>query len=83
MNKLDKQCTRYLKDSIPVRLGDIAANLSHIASFSTNDDHQQVVITILQESKWFIEWTAMDLKSEYITNVVVTKYMINRIHRRF
>ena len=70
MNKLDKLRTRYLKDSIPIRLGGLAANLARVASFSKNDDHQNVVESTLQESKWFIEWTAFELSTEIIAELV-------------
>lgn len=70
MNKLDKLRTRYLNDSIPIRLGGLAANLARVASFSKNDDHHKVVSTTLQESKWFIEWTASELNIEDIVELV-------------
>lgn len=70
MSKLDSLRSRYLKDPIPVRLGGLAANLSRVASFSKNDSHHKVVSTILQESKWFIEWTAAELKIEDISELV-------------
>lgn len=70
MNKLDKLRTRYLNDSIPVRLGGLAANLARVASFSKKDDHHKVVTAILQESKWFIEWTASELNTADISELV-------------
>ena len=70
MNKFDKLRIRYLNDSIPVRLGGLAANLARVASFSKNDDHHKVVSTTLHESKWFIEWTASELNTEDIAELV-------------
>lgn len=70
MSKLDKLRSRYLNDPIPVRLGGLAANLARVASFSENDDHHKVVLTTLQESKWFIEWTAPELNAENIAELV-------------
>jgi len=49
---------RYLQDALPVRLGGIAANLSRIKSFATRDANQDAVASLLEESKFFIEWTA-------------------------
>jgi hypothetical protein len=51
---------RYLRDDLPVRLGGLAANLSRINSFSTNDASRAVVESLIYESKMFIEWTAAD-----------------------
>jgi hypothetical protein len=50
MNKPDKLRTRYLNDSIPIRLRGLAANLARVASFSKNDKHHKVVETTLQKS---------------------------------
>jgi hypothetical protein len=49
---------RYLRDDLPVRLGGLAANLSRIKSFSSNESSQAVVKSLIAESKMFIEWTA-------------------------
>jgi len=57
----EKLRARYLNDPIPIRLGGLAANLARISSFSKNEGHRDAVSTILQESKWFIEWTAGEL----------------------
>jgi hypothetical protein len=49
---------RYLRDPLPVRLGGLAANLSRINSFSADEANQDVVESMIDESKMFIEWTA-------------------------
>ena len=49
---------RYLRDSLPIRLGGLAANLARIKSFSDHPDHRDVIESLLDESKFFIEWTA-------------------------
>ena len=51
---------RYLRDSLPLRLGGLAANLARVQSFSDNPAHGDVVARLLEESAWFIEWTAAD-----------------------
>ncbi|MFQ5864673.1 MAG: hypothetical protein ACE5IW_05525 [bacterium] len=70
MKNLAKRRSRYLQDSTPVRLGGLAANLGRVASFSKHADHQDVVNSILQESKWFIEWTAGDLEIDQAAELV-------------
>lgn len=49
---------RYMRDELPVRLGGLAANLSRIKSFSTNENSRETVASLIDESKMFIEWTA-------------------------
>lgn len=51
---------RYLRDELPVRLGGLAANLARVKSFSDHPDHGDVVKSLLEESKFFIEWTVAD-----------------------
>ncbi len=49
---------RYLHDDLPIRLGGLAANLSRIKSFSAHDAGREAVESLINESKFFIEWTA-------------------------
>jgi hypothetical protein len=51
---------RYLRDPLAVRLGGLAANLARVHSFSNRADHREAVESLLDESKYFIEWTAGD-----------------------
>src|SRR5258708_6960230 len=51
---------RFLRDTLPVRLGGIAANLARVGSCSRNLANSPVVSSLINESKWFIEWTAAD-----------------------
>lgn len=47
---------RYLKEPLPQRIGALAANLTRLASFSQNLENKKVVESLLEESKFFIEW---------------------------
>lgn len=51
---------RYLRDSLPVQLGGLAANLARMESFSNNQNHCDAVESLIEESKFFIEWAAPD-----------------------
>src|SRR5437763_379975 len=51
---------RFLRDSLPVRLGGIAANMARVRSFSKYEANSGAVSRLIDESKWFIEWTAAD-----------------------
>ncbi len=52
---------RYFRDDLPIRLGGIAADLARIVSFSKSPKSAAVVATMLEESRYFIEWTAPEL----------------------
>lgn len=61
INNLEARKERYLKDGVPVRLGGLAANLSRVKSFSANPNNRDAVFQLLEESKYFIEWTSREL----------------------
>ena len=47
--------SRYLRDELPVRLGNLASNLARIKSRCQNTAHGEIIEDLLQESKLFIE----------------------------
>lgn len=53
---------RYLRDDLSVRLGSLAANLRRIKSFTGHAANQAAVESLIDESKFFIEWTASDVE---------------------
>jgi len=61
---------RYLRDALPIRLGGLAANLSRIKSFAMHDGNQAVVASLLEESKFFIEWTAGEAETSTAAELV-------------
>lgn len=60
IKNLESVKERYLRDSLPVRLGGLAANLARVSSFAENPKNQNAVSGIIRESEFFIEWTAPD-----------------------
>ncbi|HEY9705964.1 MAG TPA: hypothetical protein V6C58_26250 [Allocoleopsis sp.] len=68
-NLNDLKC-RYLKDELPIRLGNLASNLARIKSRCDNSANREIVESLLQESKLFIEWTAKDTEIEIAANLV-------------
>ena len=52
---------RYMVDSLNIRLGGLAADLARIVSFSQNIKAIKSVEGLLNESVFFIEWSAPDL----------------------
>jgi len=60
MNDWSSRRERYLRDALPIRLGGLAANLARVKSFSDHPDHREVVESLIDESKFFIEWAAPD-----------------------
>jgi len=69
---------RYLRDNLPIRLGGLAANLARIKSFSDHPDHRDVVESLLDESKFFIEWTAPEAALETQVKLVELQLQLAR-----
>jgi hypothetical protein len=67
---------RYLQDDVPIRLGGLAANLRRINSFSERDTNREVVESIIDESKFFIEWTASETEVEVAAELVVLQVQL-------
>lgn len=67
---------RYLRDSIPVRLGGLAANLRRIKSFAAQDTGRDAVVSLIEESKFFIEWTARDTLDDTAAQLVELQVLL-------
>ena len=72
---------RYLRDPLPVRLGGLAANLARIKSFSAHTDHRNVVESLLEESKQFIEWSVPDAGLELQVELLDLQLQLARWQR--
>ena len=60
-----------MQDELPTRLGGLAANLARrIKSFSGNVANIDLVKSLIEESKFFIEWTASNAEIETAAKLV-------------
>lgn len=81
MKNLEDIRRRYLKDDIPIRLGGLAANLARIASVSKNPDNWKIVDSLMEESKYFIEWTARETQFETMVFLTEVQQQLAFWHR--
>lgn len=51
----------FIQDDIPTRLRHLATHLSQIHSLWTQGSSQDLSIALIQESRYFIEWTVPDM----------------------
>jgi len=58
MKNLNSIQERYLKEPFNMRLGHLASDLARISNFLENSLNINAVGDILEEAKFFIEWTA-------------------------
>ena len=64
MKDWDHIQARYLEDSLPIRLGGLASDLSRIKATAPHEANYSAVEGLLEESKRFIEWTAADAEMD-------------------
>jgi len=74
---------RYLRDRLPIRLGGLAANLSRIKSFAAYDASREAVESMIDESKFFIEWTAAEAEISTAAELVELQVQLARWQRNW
>lgn len=75
INKERKQ-QRYLADPLPVRLAGLAADLARVSSSARNPSGSSNVEQMLEESQYYIEWTAAEATPEVAAELVDIQRMI-------
>lgn len=83
MINLEAIRTRYLQQDKARRLGGVAANLARVASFVDNPNNFKAVETIIEESKFLIEWIAPDLPLDVQTNLIELQIQLSLWHLKF
>lgn len=83
MKNQDAIRDRYLRDKLPTRLGGLAANLSRIKSFATQEANREAVVGLIEESKFFIEWTAADAEIDITVELVELQIQLARWERNW
>jgi len=67
---------RYLQDTLPVRLVGLAAGLGRVASSARRATGAEAVAAMLEESQYFIEWTAAEAPVEVAAELVNMQVML-------
>jgi len=74
---------RYLQQDSARRIGGLAANLARVASFADNPNNFKAVETIIEESKFLIEWIAPEFPLEIQTKLVELQIQLSIWHHKF
>jgi hypothetical protein len=72
---------RYLRDGVPTRLGGLAANLGRIRSFAAHGASGEVVESLMDESAYFIEWTASEAQINVAAELIELQVLLARWRR--
>ena len=81
MKNIDERKSRYLLDSLPISMGGLAANLARVGSFAEHVGAKVAVIGLIEESKYFIEWTAIEFDILTTTELVDLQRRLALWHR--
>ncbi len=76
MKNKERKKERFLRDPFPVRLGGLAADLARVASLARRESSNDSVATMLEESQYFIEWTAAEAEPEVAAELVDIQVMV-------
>lgn len=76
MNIPERRKERFLRDPLPVRLGGLAADLARVSSCAQHEGSNDTVAMMLEESQWFIEWTAAEAEPEIAAELVDIQVLI-------
>ena len=77
MNIPARRKERFLRDPLPVRLGGIAADLARVSSCAQHEGSNDTVAMMLEESQWFIEWTAAETEPEVASELVDIQVLVS------
>ena len=66
----ERKRERFLRDPLPVRLAGLAADLARVASSARHPTGAESVAAMLEESQYFIEWTAAAAEPEVAAELV-------------
>jgi len=83
VKNLESIRTRYLQQDSARRIGGLAANLARIASFSDEPGNFKAVETLIEESKFLIEWIAPDFPLDVQTKLIELQIQLSLWHLKF
>lgn len=66
---LSEEQVHFQRDSVQNRLGHIASNLARVRTFC-NNGYEKGVLSVIEQTKDFIEWTAAEIEPEQAEELV-------------
>src|SRR2546423_10788066 len=61
---------RYMRDPLPIRLGNLSSSLGRLADSIDRPERRQIALDMIDECKWFIEWTGAEAQTEVAADLV-------------
>ena len=76
MKNLERIRARFMCDPIPVRLAELAADLARISSSARRLTWAAQGIDMIEEGRYYIDWTAGDIPVEQAAELVDIQVML-------
>ena len=76
MKHKERKKERYLRDPLPIRLAGLAADLARVSSSARHESGSASVEEMLEESQYYIEWTAAEAEPDVAAELVDMQRMI-------
>ena len=73
---------RYLSDPMSVRLGNLASTLTRLASATQRTSQRLIVVQLLRECIYFIEWNGLQAGASLPASLVPLQVELARWSRR-
>lgn len=61
MTNFNTKQQNFIINDVPTRLHHLATNLSEIKSLFISSSHQESILALIKESRYFIEWVVPDM----------------------
>jgi hypothetical protein len=72
----ERKKERYLREPVPLRWAALAADLGRIASSARHTSGSASVADMLEESQYYIEWTATETEPDVAAELVDIQRLI-------
>jgi hypothetical protein len=68
MRDIKKMRDRYLRDKVPVRMGNLSSSLLRLSQWVKNRHKEEAIMDLMREIAWFMEWNG-DLASPELADM--------------
>lgn len=72
----EKLHQRFMRDSLPKRLGGLSATLARISSSARDAENPAIVLDLIDEARHLIEWTAAETEPEIAVELAQTQRLL-------
>jgi hypothetical protein len=80
MNNWNESELKFRCERLSVRLERLAENFMHLASLTQDEQNSEVALAVIQESKMFLELTAIDLDVDRAFELAQMQRQLSRWH---